>query len=78
MKIKSLVFLGLVSVPFLASAENCIKESNGSLVKVLECVQRGLDSQQKWIIELEKENKALQKQVNTQKERLTLMPISRS
>jgi len=54
--------LGLVSVPFLASAENCM--NNDSLVKLLECFQRGLDSQQKQIAKLEEENQVLQQKTD--------------
>jgi len=61
MKIKAFVFLGLVSTPFMASAENCVElaKTNPSIVEVLECFQQGLDSQQKRIAELEKENQRL-------------------
>jgi len=69
MKIKHIIFLSLI--PFSASAETCIDKSNGSLVEVLECFQRGLDkldSYEKRIAKLEKENKALRHAISVSSE----------
>jgi len=69
MKIKALMFVGLVSVPFMASAENCVEllKTNPTIVEVLECFQRGLDkldSYEKRIAKLEKENQALRQKTD--------------